>query len=817
MEQIYLSEYYPILHTKGNVCLSNSGDTFLCYVLELPEVFTLSKKDYATIHDFWFRMLKHLPNNTVIHKQDVFLKELFNGEELESNTFLQKATKKQFENREYLRHFSLLFIGNTSNSSLKKNNLSNPFRKLEKIDTIKADKKLKDEFIDDVEKAIEFINSSRYIKAIPFGDDEIHDYIKSYFNGFESDKKVDTTTNVKIKTSSKEYNVIGVGDKRVGMFSVNNTKQLPDYVDIFKLDTDFSSKKFDIYKGFAEDFSFKLPFNHIYNQIIFITNQQKEKSELESQKENLFGARGFSADNETASEELSDYLKDLSKDENRMIVYGHTNIIYYADTNSEFESYTNKVSTIFKNMEYKASYPNKHTIKDLYIKSLFTYSPRLTKLQVYKTELHIALTSYINTTSYRNDDDGVLFSDRVFNIPTRRDVRDLEKKRIKAWNFKVLAPTGEGKSVLMQHIFRQQLEKGKKIVIFDIGASFKKLAYLLPEDKSLFLSYEQGQGLGINPFQLNDVIPSVQKLNELAVFIYKIWKPAKEITNEVKTTLRKIIESYYKATSGNYDLHNFYAFVKLNKDDLLEHLSIEKRFFDIEDFLLYCSDFVEKGQYSFLFKGGSQKLQNIKDKDLVVFEFDKAKDDEVVLAILMELASYAIRDIIWQDKTKDGIIFYDEAAKFFKNPAILDNVIFQYQAIRKQSGSVGIALQSPSQLPKNDDVDAMIDNTQVLYILFNEKGYQPIVDRYSLSDHQHSLLKSITPNLKAKRPYTEFGLIIGKEIWIMRLELSKESYYTFQTDGREYEEIMQLFEKEKKTLPTNLAMEKAIELHIKQN
>ena len=87
----------------------------------------------------------------------------------------------------------------------------------------------------------------------------------------------------------------------------------------------------------------------------------------------------------------------------------------------------------------------------------------------------------------------------------------------------------------------------------------------------------------------------------------------------------------------------------------------------------------------------------------------------------------------------------------------------------------------------------------------------------SLSDHQHTILKSITSNFKAKIPYAEFALIIGKEIWIMRLELSKESYYLFQTDGKEYKIIMDIFDNYHKTHPKPLAMEMAISTHIKNS
>jgi len=807
-----------LLWVEDNICITNGGDTFCCFALELPEIFTLSQSDYLSIHDFWFRALKFLPPKTVVHKQDIFLKEKYTGAELEEETFLQKATKKHFQGRNTLNHYALLFIGNTTFDSLKKSNLPNPLKKLPKKKDLNIETKKNDMFIDEVQKAIEFINGSKFIKAHPLTPDDIHTYVKNYLNGFEMDKKVDSDLTAKVKTKSKEYNVIGVGDKRVGMYTIQNTKQLPEYADIFKLDVEYSSKKFSFFKGAADDFSFRLPFNHIYNQFIFLTDQRKLKSEMQSQRENLFGARGFSSENATAAETLSEYLGELAKDESKIIVHGHTNLIYYADNNDEFEKHTNAVSTAFKNLDYIASYPNASLIKDTYVKSMFPYSTRLTKKQLYQTELSIALTTYLNTTSYKNDDQGVVFSDRVFNVPIKRDVRDEMKKRIKAWNFMVLAPTGEGKSVLMQHIFRQFNEMGYKLVIFDIGGSFKKLSYLIPKEKSIFFSYEPGTSLGINPFYVKDPTNiTVEKLNKLVKFVFQMWKPEKELDNNTKTPLRKLINAYYDSVLKDHSFPHFYAFIQENKDHILDALSIEDKFFDIDGFLLYCSDFVEDGQYAFLFQGGNESAGLLEDKDLVVFEFDKAQDDQIVLSILMNLASHAVTTIIWEDKTKEGVIFLDEAAKFFKNPSILNTVIFYYQAIRKQTGSVGTALQSPTQLPEGNDVNAMVENTQVLYVLHNKQGYEPIVERFKLSEHHHTILKSITPNLKAKNPYTEFALIIGKEIWILRLELPKESFYAYQTDGKEYEQIMDIYAQKAINKPQEEAMELAINEFIIKN
>ena len=81
--------------------------------------------------------------------------------------------------------------------------------------------------------------------------------------------------------------------------------------------------------------------------------------------------------------------------------------------------------------------------------------------------MHLCL--FINNTNYKSDATGIIFNDREHNIPVLKDVWDERKKRIKARNFAIFAPTGEGKSFLANNILRQYFESGVRLVIIDLG------------------------------------------------------------------------------------------------------------------------------------------------------------------------------------------------------------------------------------------------------------------------------------------------------------------------------------------------------------
>ena len=91
MSKINISKYHPITHIKDHLIFSNNGNVVACYRVELPEIYSLSEKDFEDMHSNWFQAMKSLPIGTVIHKQDIYFKRMFTSEYLPKDTFLSKA------------------------------------------------------------------------------------------------------------------------------------------------------------------------------------------------------------------------------------------------------------------------------------------------------------------------------------------------------------------------------------------------------------------------------------------------------------------------------------------------------------------------------------------------------------------------------------------------------------------------------------------------------------------------------------------------------------------------------------------------------
>ena len=785
MNKINLSDFTPIIDIQDNIIFANNGNVVLCYEGMLPEIYSLSEKDFKDIHGVWFQALKSLPNGSVVHKQDIYLKKSYSAELLPNTTFLEKATHEHFKGREYMEHRCYLFFILTKNKALNNPKYVNPFRKVSKGMCQELDDNLKS-FISSVSDSVSFINNSRRMSFLPLGAVEIQALTNSFFNGFSEGFDTDMLLN---KSN------IQVGDNYFDALAINSERCFGETVQSSKVNERFTSDEFIFHQGFIDGLGLTLNENHMVNQILYLDDKQKWRKLLDNKIEELHKSSNFGSQNKVVLGKIQHILDQINADDTSRIIRGHFNVIYWAKEAGELAQIASKVKTEFKELDITPYYPRGEERKNYVVNSYCCFSSNFSNSDLYVTDLKHALCLLINNTNYKSDPTGIIFNDREHNIPVLKDVWDEGKKRIKARNFAIFAPTGEGKSFLANNILRQYFESGVRLVIIDLGGSYTKFAKLYPE-KYTVLRYESGKNLGINPFYISnseDVTP--ERLEDLSMFLFELFGSDLKVTKAQSVSIKKILLHYYSNVPEKHSLDNFYRFVETNQKDLLQKLKIHADYFNIVNFLHVMSEYVGDGLYSFLFEISEDQTYKIEDKRLIVFELDEVKDNKEVLSVMLKLIKSAIQRTIWKNRAEKGIILFDEFAKQLKFENVLESVEFYYQAIRKQNGAIGIILQSINQLPNNSISASILENTQVIYSLHNEKGYNELAKRLNLSSHDLNQLKSIRNNLSGERKYTEMFIKIGKESNVFRLEVPREVYAAYLTDGYENEEIMKLYEK----------------------
>ena len=784
MNKINLSAYQPIAEIQDNIVFANNGNVVLCYKGNLPEIYSLSENDFEDMHGAWFQALKSLPVGTVVHKQDIYLKKTYTSEQLPNTTFLEKATYEHFKGRGHIEHKCYLFFTLTKNKALNNSKYVNPFRNVSKGIVQELDDNVQ-RFVNSVSDSVSFINNSRKMEFLPIDAMEIQHLTKGYFNGFNEGFDTDILL---------EKKSVNIGENHFDALAINSELCFGESVQSSKTNEKFTSDDFVFHQGFIDGLGLTLNENHIVNQILYLDDKQKWRKLLDKKIEELNKSSNFGSQNKVVLGKIQHILDQINADDNARIIRGHLNIVYWAREARELDRITSKIKTEFKELDIIPYYPRGEERKNYILNSYCCFSSNFSNNDLYVTDLKHALCLFINNTNYKSDFTGIIFNDREHNIPVLKDVWDEKKKRIKARNFAIFAPTGEGKSFLANNILRQYFEGGVRLVIIDLGGSYTKFAKLYPEQYTV-LRYESGKNLGINPFyisDINDLTP--ERLEDLSVFLFELFASDLKVTKAQSVSVKKILRHYYNNTSENHSLDGFYSFIERNQEDLLDTLKIHPDYFNVTSFLHVMSEYVGDGLYSFLFEVSEDQTYKIEDKRLIVFELDEVKDNKEILSVMLKLIKSAIQRTIWKNRAEKGIILFDEFAKQLKFDNVLESVEFYYQAIRKQNGAIGIILQSINQLPNNSTSASILENTQVIYSLNNEKGYDELVKRLNLSSHDLNQLKSIKNNLSGPRKYTEMFIKIGKESNIFRLEVPKEVYAAYLTDGQENEAIMKLFD-----------------------
>lgn len=319
MKKINLSAYRPITDIQDNIIFANNGNLILCYEGILPEIYSLSEKDFEDIHGAWFQALKSLPVGTVVHKQDVYIKKSYASNQLPNSTFLEKATHDHFKGREYMEHKCFLFFILTKNKALNNPKYVNPFRKISKDIIQKLDDNLSS-FINSVSDSVSFINNSRKMEFIPLEAKEIHSLTNGYFNGFNEDFDTDILL---------ERLNVNIGENYFDALAINSELCFGESVQSSKTNERFTSDDFVFHQGFIDGLGLTLNENHIVNQILYLDDKQKWRKLLDKKIEELKKSSNFGSQNKVVLGKIQHILDQINADDNARIIRGHLNIIFW--------------------------------------------------------------------------------------------------------------------------------------------------------------------------------------------------------------------------------------------------------------------------------------------------------------------------------------------------------------------------------------------------------------------------------------------------------------------------------------------------------
>ncbi len=787
---ISTAQAYSILAVLDGAVLNKDGSLTVAFFLQNPEAYSFDEDILHSRHHDFFRAFKHMPDDSFVHKQDVFLKKKYQSEKhIRSNSFIGKAERKYFDGREYLEHHCVLAFTLTGLATLEKSYQQNPLKYSESLS--KSDKERLSIFLDAVEQATIIIGNMPNTCLTKMTDDELSNYINSFVNGFQEDHSL---RDIQFDEHLK------IGKAKGSIFSISDEKYLPDTLPILTIDDTLPVANSSLVMAYLEKIGVHLLANHVYNQIIYFEGSKKLKRALEKRVQVFGQHQKFSAQIEFEYNRLKKLEKEVIQ-EDCLLCRSHFNIMVWDEDPEVLAVAEKKIKEALSLQNILHYHPSFDGIRNIFIGSIIGRESKLDSSLFMFLDLAASLTLFIHYSVFKNDKEGVFFNDRLYQIPLRIDIWDERKIRINARNALVVASTGGGKSASVLSIVQQLAEQKHKVIVVEFGRSFEQVCKLYPET-STRIDYDGRTPLGINPFFISDYSElTIEKIKTLTVIVMRFWR-VKLDSNQV-VSITKIIQDYYEQIKSDHSFPSFYNFIKDHYERIIARQDILPKYFDKNSFIHNCSEFMPGGVYENICKIEGSNEDKIRSKDFILFELTKIKKDPFLVALVMSILFDTIENKILSDRKTKGVLIFDEYAEtqsmvdMFNGDDVHKTVAFCYQKLRKENGAVMAIIQTPAQLPNNEYTKGIIANTQLLYVLpTNETVYDQVIEAFSIKNKSHiNLMKSIKNNFSGKRPYSEiFMRFADAHAKVVRLEFSKEKFLAFQTDGHDWQTLHDDFE-----------------------
>jgi len=806
-----LERKFPLLAVEHDCIVSKDADITVGFRVELPELYTVTSTEYEAIHGAWVKAIKVLPDYSIVHKQDIFIKESYqpdiHGEDM---SFLSRSFERHFNERPYLNHYCYLFITKTTKErSRTQSNFSTLCRGFIIPKEIK-DREAVQKFLEAVGQFASIISESGFIKLHRLTADEIigtdtqAGVIEKYFALSQSD----TTT---LKDISFAADEMKIGDNILCLHTLSDAEDLPSRVNTDMRYEKLSTDRSDCRLSFASPVGLLLPCNHIYNQYLFIDNSAANLQNFEKAAKNMHSLSKYSRSNQINKEWIDQYLNEAHSF-GLTSVRCHCNVMAWSDDREELKHIKNDVGSQLALMECK---PRHNTVDTptLYWAAIPGNEADFPSEESFYTFIEQAVCFFCEETNYQNSPSpfGIKMVDRLTGKPLHLDISDLPMKKGITTNRNkfVLGPSGSGKSFFMNHLVRQYYEQGTHVVLVDTGNSYQGLCSMINRktkgEDGIYFTYTEDKPISFNPFFTDDYVFDVEKKDSIKTLLLTLWKSEEDKISKTESgELGSAVTAYIDRIKADRSIvPNFNTFYEFMRDDYRNELNareieVSKADFNIDNFLTTLRQYYKGGRFDFLLN--SDKNIDLLSKRFIVFEIDAIKENKelfpVVTIIIMEAFINKMRRLKGIRKQ----LIVEEAWKALSSPSMADYLKYLYKTVRKYFGEAIVVTQEVDDIISSPIVKEAIINNSDCKILLDQRKYMNKFDSIQsllgLTDKERGQILSINMANNPSRLYKEVWIGLGgTQSAVYATEVSTEEYLTFTTEETEKMEVMALADK----------------------
>lgn len=782
-----LKDILPVLGIEQDAILSKQGEVTLAFRLELPEIFTLSDEDHEHLHQAWVKAIRVLPKDSVLHKQDWFLKKPLAMEQQAGKGFLAEAASRYFQGRMQLEHDCLLYLTRKPARRKPSSSLFSNLLRPTLVPRDLLDARMVREFRDIAAQFKRLLEDTRLIRMVPVRAGELQSQLKK--NGLiERYCFLNEQDNQQLYQDLSLRDGLAIGNRRVAIYTLGDAEHLPGQCGSRLTYASYSTDQTKFPVSFAARLGLLLDTSHIYNQYIFVGDAQATLNQLEKKRLRLQSLSAYSRENAISLEATNAFLNEAISQQ-RLPVKAHFNVMVWSEDAAELQAKGNQVVSALAALDAAAK-PETDGAAQIWWAGIPGNAGDFPVNDTFDTFAEQAACFLNQETNYRSapPGTGIRFCDRLNRTPVIVDLFDAPRERGITSNMGMLVcgSSGGGKSMTVNHILHTLYVQGAHCVTVDIGGSYKGLCELL---RGYYFTYTEANPIRFNPFYLakGDVLDT-EKKESLKALMVSLWKGEDETFNRAEyVALSSALQGYYGFLAANPGIFpcfdTFYEYLQEHYVAVLESHRVKANAFDMDNFLYVLRPYYKGGEFDYLLN--ARENLDLLSQPFIVFELDQIKDHPilfpVVTLIIMELFISKMRKLAGLRKA----LTIDEAWKAIAKSGMAEFLRYAFKTIRKFNGVPLISTQEVDDVVSSPIIkDAIINNADIKVLMdmkkFKGKKLDQLLEVLGLSDKGKTILLSV--NKDERELFIDIG---GQEMKVYRNELCPEEYFAYTTEGRE--------------------------------
>lgn len=551
MEQIDIRDNFPVMNGGDGIILSKRGDICMGWEVLLPPAFRCNEEKYDSLIASLGGAIALLPDYTIIHKQDVFMRKRYSSERVSG--FLEKAYEEHFDGREYLDHRCFLWLSFSSKKNVRGGSsglLGLAGAGLPSAAAIGRCLSAGEQFAAMV-GGNGLWSLRRLTEEDIFGEtlrqaqgDSRVGILQDYLNF--TDGGADVLSDIQVSPDK-----IRVGDKEIVCHLFADLDQLPGEVASCKRNRELSTENSAVMLSWLNDIGQSLDCEHVVNWFCVKEPLKDIHGNLDSKRRQMQSMSARNAENRKYAEEINEYLETAAT-EQMSTVRCHLNIFSAQETPGRAGS---DVATAISKLGIT---PVRDTANAP--AQFWTSIPGNESGLAFSEYMTMELNSALCLNLYDGFDtgiaDGVLkMSDRIRLVPQRFDIQEkaLKAGLIENYNVFLLGPSGSGKSFFMNKYLRSCYVAGQHCFLIDVGDSYRALCHIIKEESGgkdgTYYTFEKGKPISFNPFRNVKRFSQAdsEAMNFLFTLMVTLWKNGKvEISSSAEKYVRESISAFLR-------------------------------------------------------------------------------------------------------------------------------------------------------------------------------------------------------------------------------------------------------------------------------